>query len=351
MDLSPSKAIDWLIIQLVFNDKTMLRIAVIEPGQQLSDFVAAMQRSIGVQIVAVVGQDESARNEAADRLNTNISVATLEQLLTSHDDAIDAVAINSAWNRRVSEATEAARAGKHLLIETPLAATSRDAEKIVNTCHSADVRLMVGQRLRFQPYQQIVKQRLDSGQLGKAGLLRIHHWASAATVGGGNRQSEILDLIVRELDLAGWLFNASPTTVYAVSTSAPNSTLADYVQIHLGFEDGTMALINCQRQSKSVAQPYYMLTLIGSDGAAYADDHYNTHLLLQGNRSNSVHVAQGQDALRLQLEEFADAVKQGREPSSCGADAIRALTIAEAVADSLPAGRAAHWKGDRYELD
>jgi predicted dehydrogenase len=143
------------------------------------------------------------------------------------------------------------------------------------------------------------------------------------------------------------LFDAVPDFVYAkaLSDNIPQRAL----QLHLGFPVGGMALIDCTRTLPARSDTYYSLTLIGSTGAAYADDHHNTNLLLRGDVVGLT-VDQGRDHFALQLQEFVDAVRYDRVPNGTGEDGKRAIDVAQAAIDSMESHRAAKLVGDRYEL-
>jgi len=121
------------------------------------------------------------------------------------------------------------------------------------------------------------------------------------------------------------------------------------MQLHLGFPAGGMALIDCARTLSTRSGSYYSLTLIGSTGAAYADDQHNTNLLFRDG-TQGLRVDQGLGYFALQLQEFVDAVQQSRTPSSSGEQGKRAIEVAQAAIDSCAARRVAKWRGDRYQL-
>src|SRR5262249_10596121 len=145
---------------------------------------------------------------------------------------------------------QAAAAGKHVLVEDPLGLSAAAAAPAVNACAKAGVRLMVGQAFPYLPPLQGIRARLDARQLREPGLLRIHRW----------EQPETPMALTREIDLACWLFGNGPSELFA--TGRP-----DYIQVHLGFPGGGMALIDHARPLPP-DDGYYSLALIGSTGAA-----------------------------------------------------------------------------------
>ena len=102
---------------------------------------------------------------------------------------------------------EAAEAGKHVLTASPLAPSVEDAEKVVDACRSADVRLMASSSLRFMPSHQAVKDALAEGKLGEPGLLRMHRWSQPS--GPNSADDIVLGESVVGIDVAIWLFGGS----------------------------------------------------------------------------------------------------------------------------------------------
>ena len=213
-------------------------------------------------------------------------------------------------------------------------------EELKQACQQSAACLTFGQRLRFQHSLQVIKDRLASGKLGTPGLLRVHRWESA----GDDRS--LIQQVICEVDLANWLFEASPASVYAVAGGAG----AGYVQVHLGFPGGGMALIDCATSLPAGSNPYSSVTMVGSTGAAYADPLHNTQLLIGREPTTALTTGEGDRDLRHQLQEFVDAIEQQCEPAVTGADAKTALQVAHTAAQSLEVGRAARLVGGTYEL-
>ena len=272
-------------------------------------------------------------------LGAKISASSFDELLTRAPDAFDAVVVHGAVSERASLACRAAAAGKHVLVEMPFALSTQEADDVIGACRAAGVTLMVGQASRFMPAHRAVKEASASGKLGSPGLLRIHSWDAQGTSISNSTSMH------REIDLALWLFEAQPESVFALQRSNP-----DYFQVHLGFSQGGMAIIDRAIVLPQDAQPYFSLSLIGSTGAAYADDHHNMHLLYAGGRPAALLADQGQMHLTLQLQEFVDAITQRREPAITALQGRQVIEVAEAVSQSIATGRAAHVVGGRYEF-
>ena len=336
----------------------MTRLALVGCGGDASELAAARHRLRGASFVAVVDPDLDKARLTAQALGAAISAESLEDLLARNADAFDAVIVNSTNRSHGPLVERAAAAASHVFVESPLALSTDAADTAIQACRSADVHLMVGQAMRLMPSIQQVKESLASGKLGTLGLLRIHRWQPIGTGGWSqlNRDTEesggtVMHQVVRELDLANWLFEALPTGVYTVGRRQSNAQLdaPDYVQVHLGFPEGGMALIDY-----STALPqgsdYFSLSVIGATGAAYADDHHNMNLLYRGGQPSAINSEQRQSHILAQIQEFVSALHEDREPATTGDDGRAAVQVAEAAVESMTSGRAARLAGGGYEL-
>lgn len=328
-----------------------IRLALIDADKLVRQYASALPRLTHVSFAAIVDTDTAAAQRASELLAADLAVGSLDQLIRDHHESFDAVLIHSPRSDRVGLVHRAAHAGKHVLVDTPMAPSTEEAQSAIQACMSAGVRLMVGQPLRFMPFQKTVREGLDANKLGAPGLLRVHNWI-AENDGQPEQTDEpiISSAVVREVDVACWLFSAQPNTVYAVGLPGQTGARQQDVQLHFGFPAGGMALIHCAGQPKSGSGPYHSLTMIGSKGAVYADDHHNMNLLFGGERTTALNVGQGHDHIRLQLKEFVEALRSDREPSITGEAGKRAIAVAQAAANSLASHRVAHLVSDHYEL-
>lgn len=168
---------------------------------------------------------------------------------------------------------------------------------------------------RWRPSVQQTHAALSDGRLGHPGLLRVHVWNSNDAI--QPRQ------VAEQLDLALWLFADSPDAVYAVERTS-------YLQVHLGFPAGGMAMLDFDG-SLSEDNRYDSVSLIGSTGAVYADDHANRSLLLHDLGTSAVRTGESDTALAGLLNAFATDVLHDNEPAESMQDVANALRLTQAV--------------------
>ena len=165
---------------------------------------------------------------------------------------------------------------------------------------------------RFSPQAQSIRASLDDGQLGTPGLLRLHHWHPGAIT---------MDEQIAAVDLALWLFGAVPDATYCTSSSGNRL-------IHLGFPAGGMAMIDFS-DALPDGDAYHSLSLIGSHGAAYADDHRDRNLVFSGGSAKAELPGSRNTYIQAMLEDFLDSLRTGKLPEPANNDYLKAQQIVQ----------------------
>ena len=333
----------------------MIRLALIGCNSAAS-YAAVSSRLSGAAITGVADADPEARAVAQGALGASASEASLDGLLDTHGDSFDAVLVDAPAEARAALAMRAAEAGKHVLVETPIALSGTEGDAVVGAAMKSGVCLMAGNLARFAPAGATVREALDSGELGEPGLLRIHRWEPLSTgswpILGREQCCAVVRNMSADMDLAIWLFGGMPSEVYAMGRRVSHGGIdqPDYVQVHLGFDGGGMSVID---YSASLPQGpgYHFLSMIGSKGAAYADDHHNVNLVYGNGGTRALGPGHGGGRILAQLQEFADAIHEGRDPAPTGVNGRSAVLVAEAAAESMSCGKTARPAGGRYGLD
>ena len=315
----------------------LIRLALVGCGRNASALADGIGASDDCELTLAVDVHAQSAREIAVTSDAEPYVGDLDFLLETRSNDIDAIVINTPNDRHTRDAEAAISAGKHLLVEKPLALTSKAARSLHERANSADALLMVAHTFRFMPSIKQVRRALDGGELGRPGMLRIHRWLPMSTGSSSEWEEDTkrtgglaIHESIHEIDQALWLFGEYPSQVRAVA--APSQ-----LQVHLGFESGAMAIFDVMA-GLPLGESYYSLTLIGSQGAAYVDDHHNMQLVYRGGRAEAFATNQHSLAVHAQIEEFVAAITEHRQPSPCASDATAAIQIAEAADKSLDSG-------------
>ena len=331
----------------------MLRLALIGCSENVVDheFVAARIRR--AKFTAVVDRNVALARRVAQAIGAEVWNDNFYRLLEENGTEFDAAVIHHSCDQDLAVlCSTIVGAGKQLFVDNLLDLSKTAATELVVACARDDARTMFGQASRFLPAIQAIKNSLAAGQLGEPGLLRIHRWEPTESTDWNSSSSE--GKLRREIDLACWFFGHAPTIVYATSQQSSRSKLSDleYVQLHLGFADGGMALIDYARKLPP-GDGYYSLSLIGSKGAAYGDEHNNMQLLLTGGQPRACPMAignwQSNLSMLAQLQEFVAAIEEDRRPLVAGSEILQVIQVTDAAAESLMKHRAFRRCDSYYE--
>jgi len=248
------------------------------------------------------------------------------QMLKNRD--IEAVSICTWSTSLAKEANKTLNAGKHVLVEKPMAANSRQAEKLVSTAEKREVHLTVGFLMRFISGIQHMKRAVTdktTGELVCATAKRVSQWPERIGDVG-----VIKDTAIHDIDIMGYLFNEDPIAVYAKAGSMINKKFEDYAQIMLTFEHEKTAFIE-----SNWLTPYKTRTLVATGSKAIMKLDYITQELTIENAKETVQPRYPvQEPLKLELQHFAKCVRRKEKPLVTGADGLKALRIAEAALKS-----------------
>lgn len=205
-----------------------------------------------VRLVSTWDDDEARGRQNAEKFGMSYT-PHLEDLLGRRD--IDAVIVTSETNKHADHVEAAAAAGKHILLQKPVALTLEDCDRIIAAVEKAGVTLRMAFQMRCDPVNQRMKRMVDDGTLGKIGTLRRRHCLNLlfneTFLTGPSRwhidpvanKGMFMDDAVHAADFLYW-FLGEPVSVMAeidnvLTTCAPDDTgMAIY-----RFEGGAFGLL------------------------------------------------------------------------------------------------------------
>jgi UDP-N-acetylglucosamine 3-dehydrogenase len=145
-----------------------------------------------------------------------------------NDKNIQFVTIATHVKDHAQIAIDSLKAGKHVLLEKPMADSVENCDKILEETKKTDKFFMVGHTCRFGPDYAIAKEEIEAGKLGE--ILSIHakrNLASWITESHLNKISSLFGDGVHDLDLAFWFTKSKPVSVYAQTRKTRNNVLYD----------------------------------------------------------------------------------------------------------------------------
>ena len=276
------------------------------------------------------------------------SYRNLDELLG--DAEIEAVWICSPNHLHAGHVAQCAAAGKHVLVEKPLATSRADAEAAARAAAGAGITLRVGCQHRFRPSHRRIREMIAAGAIGEVGFARIHRfwgypyfedmdpaeppdWRRSRAASGG---WIINDIGSHLLDLMLWLCDSEGVVAGAVLASQKFDVETDdstAVLLRLGEKAIGTVETSCANES-----PGSRIELYGSRGWLRADD------TLSGAATIATHAGQPttfapmamQDTYVAQIADFIGAV---RGVSGVGADARAGIAVAAIIESAVAMSR------------
>ncbi len=292
---------------------------------------------------------------SADRLKhvkgvyPDLEITDQFQLLLDDAD-IDAVAIATPVWTHFDLAKAALAAGKHVLIEKPMASTSAQCRELIETAAEKGLMLMVGHTYIYSPIIRRIKEIIDYGDIGD--LLYI----SSQRLNLGLFQKDInvaWDLAPHDISIALYVTGSSPLSVNCQGKSHINPGIEDVTNMSLNFHNGGFATIQTSWLDPNKVR---RMTFVGNRRMILFDDnepiekirvydkrvsvppHYDTfaefHYSYHYGDIYCPYVTQA-EPLKTECQHFIDCINSGTEPLTSAAQGLQVVQVLEASSKSL----------------
>lgn len=317
-----------------------VNVAVVGVGKMGVQHADAYSHSRAAKLLAVVDVHEDVARGAAERFGVK-AFADVDEMLRETD--VQAVSICTSDECHVAPSLACFAAGKHVLLEKPIATSLSDADEIIEAAGRAGVKFLVGQIVRFDPAYAHVKARLESGELGELEAVfarRLNNVGSQEILRG--RISVLSFLGVHDFDYVRWLSNSEAVRVHTESVAMVHRSAGLEVEDHtftlIRFANGVIACVEAGwvLPDTHPRKADFKLEVIGTRGMAQVD-------LLGG--SLAVCTERGWEmppmgqALDQEIAHFLDCILKGEAPLVSGEDGREALRLSLAAQESARTGR------------
>ncbi len=325
----------------------MLKAAVIGLGWWGKHIVRRTKGSRDIKLVLAVDQNQSLQAFAEE--NGVPYAASFEDALASKD--VEAVLLATPHSMHTGQIAAAAKAGKHVFCEKPLALTRKDAEASVAACKAAGVFLGIGHERRYEPAMTQLRQFVKSGQLGTI----MHAEAcfnhdKLANVPQGDWRTSPKDAPAAGMTAMGIHLSDAFIDLFGPVAEAYAMTAArvaykdngDVVSALLRHESGVTSYIN------AILVTHHRITYLVYGSEGWADVVYDTHPDTPGASRLRVEWRDGrkwsqeyqwEDTVRLNLEAFARAAQGQGEYMFTDIQKIANVATLEAITKSVAENR------------
>jgi UDP-N-acetylglucosamine 3-dehydrogenase len=299
-----------------------LGVAVVGTGFWGKNHARVYKELESTELVAVCDKDADRARKVANQFSTK---AYSESTRMYRDDKVEAVSICTWSTSLAMEALKALKAGKHVLVEKPMATNTRQAQRLLTAAKEKELHLTVGFLMRFIPGLQSIREAVKNKRIGDlvcATAKRVSQWPERIGDVG-----VVKDTAIHDIDVVRYIFGENPTNVYAKTGNMAHRNFEDYAQIMLTFKDGKSAFIE-----SNWLTPYKTrtLTVTGSD-AIMRLDYITQELWIEAAKENLQPKYPWQEPLKLELQHFAECITKNENAIVTANDGIEALRVAEAA--------------------
>jgi predicted dehydrogenase len=323
-----------------------VRVGVVGVGYWGSKQLRVMRSTPGVSRVVAIDARLPLLSGMAHLMATGEGFTSLRAALPH----IDAVVIATPPATHVPLGLEAIRAGKHVLIEKPLATTAAGARELIAAANQAGVTLMVGHTFEYNGAVWMLRELVQTQELGDL------YYIDSSRLNLGLYQTDvnvIFDLAPHDISIANHVLGSTPTSVQAWGSHHVDPIFEDVAFLKLAYDDiGVQAHIHISWLDPRKVR---LITAVGSKKMAVYDDtnaeervriHDKAALpASNGNGSGgrvSYHngpvtspVVAFEEPLAVQAKHFVECLTTGARPSTDGANGLAVVEVIEAAQLSL----------------
>ncbi|MGH8899566.1 MAG: Gfo/Idh/MocA family protein [Egibacteraceae bacterium] len=331
-----------------------MRVGVVGCGYWGAKHVRVLQSLAAVEQVALIDPLPAARATLGKAFPALLSFSDLEEALAH----VNALVIATPPSTHATLGLRALRAGKHVLIEKPLATNAKDAQALVEAAETNGMTLMVGHTFVYNPAVWRLREIVASGELGDI------HYIDTARLNLGMYQQDVnvvWDLAPHDVSIVDYILQSTPQRVHAWGGLHAHSFLEDVAYLRLEY---TQVGVDVQVHV-SWLDPCKVrrVTVVGSEKMAVYNDLATEEPIRIYNKGVAP-AARGaaltdppmsyrygdivspfiqfEEPLRVEDQHFVECILEGRTPDTDGASGLAVVKVLEAATTALWEGRPVH---------
>ncbi len=329
----------------------MVRIGIIGCGYWGPNLVRDFYETDDVKVVACADLSENRLAAIKKRYPDVVITKNSSDIL--NDKSIDAVAVATPAHTHYKIAKESLMAGKHVLVEKPLAFAPKEAEELIDIAVRAKKTLMVGHTFEFNPAVEKMKEYIAKSELGD-----VYYMTSRRLNLGKIREdiNAMWNLAPHDISIFIYLLGKMPIEVRAWGASFLQDGIEDYVTATLTFPGNIIANLQVSWLDPLKVRD---MVVVGSKKMVVYDDVDNEgkikvydkgadKLVSNGNfgeyqiklRAGDVLIPKlpMHEPLKKECEHFIKCIKEGKAPLTDGHNGLRVVKVLAAAQESLKNG-------------
>jgi len=317
-------------------------IGVLGVGEMGKRHAENLRHSVpGAELVAIADVAAARVNQVADELEVAKSFGSLEAMLECKE--VQAVLIATPDKFHAQGVMQAAKAGKDILCEKPIALTLADAYAALDAVNKAGVRLQIGFMRRYDPAHATAMKRIEAGEIGTPLIFksvgRDKDEPPLAAYQSGLNGMIFYNSTIHDFDLARWLMRDEVAEVHSYTTVAIRPEVAQYGDVvagsvNLQYHNGGIG--NIESYVQAVYAYDVRTEILGSKGAIFVGSLEKTPaVFLSANGGGQTlmdhFLTRFADAYLAEVRDFVQKLLEDKPVRVTGEDGLRALATAVAA--------------------
>ena len=322
----------------------MIKVAVIGVGSMGRNHARVYGELPEAELVAVADADGQVADKVASQFGIK-AYTNYQQMLEVECPQAVSIAVPTALHEEA--ATAALKAGAHVLVEKPIAATLEEGQRLIELAKRMNRQLMVGHIVRFNPAMQALKQKLEDGELGR--IFQIFCRRAGPFPARIRDVGVVIDLAPHDVDVMRFLTGLDPIRVFAETERRIHTEYEDLLWGMLRFPDSVVGSLEINWLTPTKIREVLVL---GERGMFRVDDLTQDLYFYENAQANGTmwpalqtlkgvsegsmtrYALQRYEPLKAELQAFLRAVKEGAAVPVSGEDGLAALKIALALVES-----------------
>ena len=295
----------------------------------------ALKNINGVEVTSIMGPTKEKIEALAAERGINHFSTTLEECIKRSD--VEAVILSTPTQMHADQAIACMEAGKHVLIEIPMADTLEDSARVVKKHRETGLTCMAGQVRRFNPSHQWIKNKIDAGELKLQQMdAQTYFFRRTNTNAKGEPRSWTDHLLwhhaCHTVDLFQYQTGGKVVQAYGLQGPLhPELEIAMDMSIGLKAEDGAICTLSLSFNNDGPFGTFFRYICDNGTFIARYDDLFDGN----NNQIDLSNVAVSNNGIELIDREFISAISEGRTPNACVTDVISAMETLDKIERSI----------------
>jgi 2-hydroxy-4-carboxymuconate semialdehyde hemiacetal dehydrogenase len=312
-----------------------MKVALAGQGAFGQRHLEAMQQIPGVEVISLTGGRPAGTEEIARKWNIPHWTSDLRETL--EQPGLEAVILASPTQVHAEQAEQVMRAGKHLLIEIPIADSVADSERIASVQKETGLVAMAGHVRRFNPSHQWVHRRMQAGELTLQQMDVQTYFFRRTNMNAAGQPRTWTDHLLwhhacHTVDLFIHQTGELPVVANAIQGPMhPELGIAMDMSIQLAAPSGAILTLSLSFNNDGPFGSFFRYICDNGTYKAYYDD-------LSDGKDNVIDLSKvdvSMNGIELEDREFFAAIQEGRQPQSSVADVLPAMRVLGQLEEQL----------------